>query len=425
MVSVVSSFLSQTLWRVLGGDPHYSWTGERRAPQSAPHNGQKHHNNHHHQQQQQQRHAIACCTGGHVSEAGEPGGWVVLDPMTSPAGSAPSLVELCAPSCQAKVQQQEAGQTSTTTTQHMQSSTAPTPAEPLNVPTQNQETTSSSDEDYCCVTTSQVNISVPGVTVTQDDQGVTVAGSMTAAGSSAGSVRARWRRRRQFVERRRPEHLSRSPPSHCPRPVSRTTMDHPPGTPARLPRASPSRHRSSPRGPGNLAGAYNEDIRDFDIYKITPTGEEPQYPRLPALPTQSDSDTDEGAAGTQKTLKRRKRRNAEPRVAGRKRLHLEKEENTRAEVDTASPLHVTTHHQDTTTTRPATPPRPAAPPSCPSTVTLGHCRVGGVWEEGAGSDRSDDEDDDETTVVPEDFFNDTDSDIEILIQSGKCVTTNT
>lgn len=206
-------------------------------------------------------------------------------------------------------------------------------------------------------------------------------------------------------------------------------MDCPPGTPEPLPRAAQPPTCSALREPASPAAVYNEDIRDFDIYKITRTGEEGQYPRLPALPTQSDSDTDDSVAGTHEALRRRKRRNPEPRVAGRKKLHREEEENTCVEADGTTRLLATTLHRGTTTTHPATPPRPAAPPLGPSPVTPGHCRVGGSWGEGFGSYRSDeegeDEDDDETsTVVPDDFANDTDSDIEVLIQSGKCETTN-
>lgn len=207
-------------------------------------------------------------------------------------------------------------------------------------------------------------------------------------------------------------------------------MDRPPGTPAPLPRTAPPPLCPEQRGPASPAAAYKEDIRDFDIYTITRTGEEGQYPRLPPLPTQSDSDTDDGAAGTHEALRRRKRRNPEPRVASRKRLHREEEENTPVEVDVATGLNTATLPRGTTTTHAAAPPHLAAPPPCPTPVTPGHCRVGGSWGEGVGSDRSheedEDEDDDETsTVVPDDFGNDTDSDIEVLIQSGKCVTTNT
>lgn len=412
MVSVV-----QTLWRVLGGDPHHPWLGGRRAPLSFTHNGR---------QQQPQRHALACCGGGHVSEAGkcceagEPGAWVLLDPLTLTAAPAPSLVELCAPACRAEAQQ-ECGH--------------PTPAEPRVSPPQSHEAASGDEEEFCCVAT-QAYVTPAGEEhppgVTQHDQEAAVAGSAAAAGSSAGSGRARWwrRRRRQFVERRRPEQPSCAPSRHCPSHHAAHTMDCSPGTPAPLLGAAPPPSCPAQRGPASPAAPYNEDIRDFDIYKIIRTGEEGQYPRLPALPTQSDSDTDDSTAGIHEALRRRKRRNPEPRVAGRKKLHREEEENTRVEADTATRLLASPLHRGTTTTHPATPPRPAAPPPCPSPATLGHCRAEGSWGDGFGSDRSDeedeDEDDDETsTVVPDDFANDTDSDIEVLIQSGKCETTNT
>ncbi|XP_050716937.1 uncharacterized protein LOC126998835 isoform X2 [Eriocheir sinensis] len=424
MVSVVSSVLSQTLWRVLGGDPHHPWLGGRRSPLSVTHNGR---------QQQPQRHALACCGGGHVSEAGvcceagEPGAWVLLDPLTPAAAPAPSLAELCAPACRAEAQQEECGRPSPDIAPQGQPAPALTPAEPRVSPPQSHEA-ASGDEEFCCVATQPCVTPAgeehpPGVT--QHDQEAAVAGSAAAAGSSAGSGRARWwrRRRRQFVERRRPEQLSCAPSRHCPSCHAAHTMDCPSGTSAPPLRAAPPPSCPPQRGPASPAAPYNEDIRDFDIYKIIRKGEEGQYPRLPALPTQSDSDTDDSTAGTHEALRRRKRRNPERRVAGRKKLHREEEENTRVEADMATRLLAPPLHRGTTTTHPATPPRPTTLPPCPSPATLGHCRVGGSWDEGVGSDRSDeedeDEDDDETsTVVPDDFANDTDSDIEVLIQSA-------
>lgn len=422
MVSVVSSVLSQTLWRVLGGGSHHPWFGERRSPLSVTHNGR---------QQQPQHHALACCGGEHVSEMGEPGAWVLLDPLTPAAAPSPtpSLVELCAPAYRAEGQQ-ECGHPSPDMIQQGQPAPAPTPAKPRVSLPQSHEA-ASGDEEFCCVATHPCVISAgkehpSGVTL--HDQEAVVAGSAAAAGSSAGSGRARWwrRRRRQFVERRRLEHPSCAPSRHCPSRHAAHTMDCPSGTSAPL-RAAPPPCCPSQRGPASPAAPYNEDIRDFDIYKIIRTGEEGQYPRLPALPTQSDSDTDDSIVGTHEALRRRKRRNPEPRMAGRKKLHREEEEITRVEADAATRLLAPPLHRGTTTTHPATPPRPAAPPPCSSPTTLGHCWAGGSWGEGVG-DRSEeedeDEDDDETsTVVPDDFANDTDSDIEVLIQSGKCETT--
>ncbi|XP_071540052.1 uncharacterized protein BNIP3 [Panulirus ornatus] len=190
---------------------------------------------------------------------------------------------------------------------------------------------------------------------------------------------------------------------------------------------------------------YREDIRDFDIYKITPPVGEGQYPRLPALPAQSDSDTDE-EANRYKGLRKRKRRKVERRDAGERKRYREEEE----EEDVMMALEATTLllpsaielHQNfnTITVRPnrtvsqassssnmgeaSTRPIPSAAATTASSVSRSEGEKREEVEDVASDDTMSDEnedDDEASTVVPEDFGDDTDSDIEVLIQSESWV----
>ncbi|XP_063858507.1 uncharacterized protein LOC135099841 isoform X2 [Scylla paramamosain] len=262
----------------------------------------------------------------------------------------------------------------------------------------------------------------PGMT--QYDRGVAVTGSAAAAGSGAGNVRAGLGRRRQCIQSHHVEQPSRTPRRHCPPLHAVHTMEGPPHSHTPFTAAAQPAFDPVYGSPAAAVTTYKEDIRDFDIYKITRTGEEGQYPRLPSLPTQSDSDTDDGLAGTHKTLRRRKRRNPESRLAGSKRLHREEQqtEHTMSVEPNAATLLSSALHQSATTTLPATPSHPSLPLPCASPATQGHCRVSDDRSEGVVNDECDEDDDDETsTVVPEDFANDTDSDIEVLVQSESWV----
>lgn len=207
--------------------------------------------------------------------------------------------------------------------------------------------------------------------------------------------------------------------------------------------ATPTKTSLGVMGSGRLRRdivGYREDIRDFDIYKITPPVGEGQYPRLPPLPTQSDSDTDE-EAGRYEGLRKRKRRKVEQRDAGERKRYREEEE----EEDVTMALEATTLllpsaielHQNfnTITVSPTrTVPRPSPsstaevtsrPPPSPATTTSVSTsteekreEVEDVASDDTMSDENED-DDEASTVVPEDFGDDSDSDIEVLIQSGK------
>ena len=405
MVSVLTSVLSQTLWRVLGNDPHHPGLETHRHPclqKPVTHNGQ-------------QRHAFACYTD-HVSEAGvrceagEPGAWVVLDPLPPAGTHAPSLLELYASTCQGETHQDECRRQAPGSAGHDQPAVHhfQEGAGPLSSYVSDQESQEalSSAEDFCCwpgrdgpVTEAREEYP-PGVT--QRDRGAVVASSAAAAGSSAGNDRAGSRRQCQSIYRHHVEQPSRTPRRHCPSLHAAHTMEGPPEPHAPLAAADQPAFDPVQENSAITATIYKEDIRDFDIYKIT--GEEGQYPRLPALPTQSDSDTDDSSARMHAALRRRKRRKSELKLTGSKRLHREEEEES-----------------TTTTTQSSIHPHPAATLPWSSSATQGHCRVGDTWGESVVNDESDDDDDETSTVVPDDFVNDTDSDIEVLGQSGKCV----
>lgn len=427
MVSVVTSVLSQTLWRVVGTDPHHAGLGVRQPPvvhKSVTHNGQ-------------QRYAFTC-SADHVSEtgvrceAGEPGAWVLLDPLPPIGTPTPSLLELCASTCQGDAHQEECGCQAPGTAGHEQHSVTPSlvgpwecadpPSPPLSA--QESQETSGSAEECCYWSTRAARVTTHREEypprVTQHDRGAVVAGSAPAAGSSAGNGRAASRRRDQCVHRHHVEQLSRTLHRRCPSLHAAHTMERPPDPHAPLAAAAQSTFDPVQGSSASTATTYKEDIRDFDIYKITRTGEEGQYPRLPALPTQSDSDTDDGAAGRHEALRRRKRRNPEMRVTGGKRLHRE-EESTSVELNMATLPSAATLHRDPTTTQAATPPHPAVTLPSTSPTTQGHCRVGGALVEGVVNESDDDDDDETSTVVPDDFGNDTDSDIEVLGQSESWV----
>ncbi|XP_069976293.1 platelet binding protein GspB isoform X2 [Penaeus vannamei] len=276
-------------------------------------------------------------------------------------------------------------------------------------------------------------------------------------------------------------------------------------------------------GRGQWAPGLREDIRAFDIYKISGGVCETHVPPLPALPTQSDTDTDtdEGSLGQVPRALRKRKINAEMRD-GVERKRCRESEDEEDEEDKLrlegvtlllpSPLQL---HSDfnkpklsadasvaRTLSCPFLPqelcPPPSAPPSAPTIVPptasspeTSACDAAKWLEDGpapaapsaasattssasaggapatlpsstspsltatAGSASStsraccgapplaaspgasssgcddaddtssedtlsdDDDDDGASTVVPEDFWDETDSDIEVLVQSGK------
>ncbi|KAK4323782.1 hypothetical protein Pmani_005553 [Petrolisthes manimaculis] len=160
-----------------------------------------------------------------------------------------------------------------------------------------------------------------------------------------------------------------------------------------------------------------EDIRDFDIYSITQPGGEGQYPPLPALPNLSDSsDTEEEIESTCGEGKnRRKRRRPLWGQIRRNQTGKRLKELTQGD-DVMYPVTypAVTPTSTSTTTTPTT-----ITTSLPSSSTC--IPEEDEVEEDAATDEDDegDDDDETSTVVPDDFGNETDSDIEVLAQSGE------
>ncbi|KAK3867359.1 hypothetical protein Pcinc_027176 [Petrolisthes cinctipes] len=159
-----------------------------------------------------------------------------------------------------------------------------------------------------------------------------------------------------------------------------------------------------------------EDIRDFDIYSITQPGGEGQYPPLPALPNLSDSsDTEEEIESTCGEGKSRRKRRRPPWGQRRKNQTGKRLKELTQGDDVMYPVTYPafTPTSTSTTTTPTT-----ITTSLPSSSTC--IPEEDEVEEDAATDEDDEsEDDDETsTVVPDDFGNETDSDIEVLAQSG-------
>ncbi|XP_042236403.1 uncharacterized protein LOC121875778 isoform X2 [Homarus americanus] len=271
---------------------------------------------------------------------------------------------------------------------------------------------------------------------------------------SSDSSTGRWRWQRQCVRRSRSEDTSsvllhRGVVSHAEDTMNSSTLSNSPDVIATAPPLTPDDSpeslvdcvsASSEGGRLRHSVGCREDIRDFDIYKITQPVGQGQYSRLPSLATQSDSDTDEGA-GVHEGLRKRKRRNPEARDAGERKRYREEEDEEDAmmalEATTLllpSPLQLQERLNATATKPTDTVPRSSSsssrsgntPLPSPITTTITPSTSPGKdkEEEDLVSDdtMSDEDDDDEaSTVVPEDFGNETDSDIEVLIQSESWV----
>lgn len=277
-------------------------------------------------------------------------------------------------------------------------------------------------------------------------------------------------------------------------------------------------------GRGQWAAGLREDIRAFDIYKISGGVCASHVPPLPALPTQSDTDTDtdEGSLGRAPRALRKRKNNAEVRDGVERKRYRESEDEEEEEdrlrlegVTLLLPSPVQLHSDfnkprlgaDASVARTLSCPllpqelcsSPSAPPSAPTTVpptaprpetaasdaemcredppapaalsaasattpsdsvasapatnpfstspsstaaatagsassTSRACCVAPPLAASPGAlslgcddaddtssedTLSDDDDDGASTVVPEDFWDETDSDIEVLVQSGK------
>ncbi|XP_047470122.1 uncharacterized protein LOC125025870 isoform X2 [Penaeus chinensis] len=278
-------------------------------------------------------------------------------------------------------------------------------------------------------------------------------------------------------------------------------------------------------GRGQWAAGVREDIRAFDIYKISGGACASHVPPLPALPTQSDTDTDtdEGSLGRAPRALRKRKINAEVRDGVERKRYRESEDEEEEEdrlrlegvtlllptpvqlhsdfnkprlgadvsvartlscpllpqelcpSPTASPFAPTTvpptaSHPETTAcdaedpaapaalnaasattpsdsvaSAPATPPSSTSPSSTaaatagsasstsraccgapllaasPGALSSGCDDADDTSSEDTLSDDDDDDDDGASTVVPEDFWDETDSDIEVLVQSESWV----
>ncbi|XP_063608484.1 mucin-5AC-like isoform X2 [Penaeus indicus] len=279
-------------------------------------------------------------------------------------------------------------------------------------------------------------------------------------------------------------------------------------------------------GRGQWAAGLREDIRAFDIYKISGGACASHVPPLPALPTQSDTDTDtdEGSLGRAPRALRKRKINAEVRDGVERKRYRESEDEEEEEdrlrlegvtlllptpvqlhsdfnkprlgadasvartlscplltqescpYPTASPSAPTTapptasHPEtsacdaemcredpaapaalnaasattpsDSVASAPATPPSPTSPCSIAaatagsaSSTSRACCGAPllaaspGALSSGCDDaddtssedTLSDDDDDGASTVVPEDFWDETDSDIEVLVQSESWV----
>nr|XP_045609164.1 uncharacterized protein LOC123764961 [Procambarus clarkii] len=186
--------------------------------------------------------------------------------------------------------------------------------------------------------------------------------------------------------------------------------------------------------------SYREDIRAFDIYKITKPIGPGEYSRLPSPPAQSDPEIKEVTV-THDGLRNRKRRSTEHRKPGEKKRYREDEEDATMALEATtlllpSPLQLQESLSTTVTKAINTVPRPSSssstsnvpPHSSPITTTTKTTTptvTGKKDEEDVGSDDTtsdaNDDDDEASTVVPEDFSDETDSDIEVLAQSESWV----
>ncbi|KAK8747161.1 hypothetical protein OTU49_016651 [Cherax quadricarinatus] len=303
---------------------------------------------------------------------------------------------------------------------------------------------------------------------------------------NSSSRAGRWRWRRQCVRRSQSEDtlsiLRRSGADSCVvdkmNPLSRATDTMNPymlasvndstGTPGdNAPPLDPLQNylyhnRSLPRtnkSRGDEGGhlrnrvTYREDIRAFDIYKITRSVGPGQYSRLPSPPAESDSDTDEGIT-SQEGFSQRKRRYLDERDARERKRHREEEEDAMMAMTTTPlllPSSPSQHQRLKTLIKPTNAiPRLSSgtnntysPTNTTATVTniasttdtasstntdsttntASTCtskREGDVGTDDTICDDND-EDDEVSTVVPEDFGNETDSDIEVLAQSESWV----
>ncbi|XP_042855644.1 flocculation protein FLO11-like isoform X2 [Penaeus japonicus] len=265
-------------------------------------------------------------------------------------------------------------------------------------------------------------------------------------------------------------------------------------------------------GRGQLTSGLREDIRAFDIYKITGACET-HVPPLPALPTQSDTDTDtdEGSTGWTPRALRKRKINPEVRDGVERKRYRESEdeedeedkEETQLKLEGVtlllpSPMQLhsdfnkpklgantsvartlscpfyspescpspcvpatttsiappsvmppetsapdtgsATAHSDSTTLPSTTPPISIDNPNTTNLATTGSAistsrACYGVSplassynssgcedaDDNSSEDTLSDDDDGASTVVPDDFWDETDSDIEVLVQSESWV----